>query len=130
VVLRAALPGLEPGPEHLIFLGTPNRPPRLASRLRRFLLYRILCGESGQLLGSLEFYRQLPVPAVPYTIVAGSAGPRGRWSPFGEDANDCLVAVDETKIRPDDRPIVLNVGHTFMMNDERVQAIIGQIMQR
>jgi hypothetical protein len=61
---------------------------------------------------------------VPYTIIAGSAGPRGKRSLFGGDDNDWLIAIDETKIRPDDHPTVLPVGHTFMMNNRRVQAAI------
>jgi alpha-beta hydrolase superfamily lysophospholipase len=47
LTLRAALPGVHPAPLHLIMLGTPNQPPRLARRLRRLWIYRLLCGESG-----------------------------------------------------------------------------------
>ena len=41
-------------------------------------------------------------------------GPRGPRSPFGDDANDWLVAVEETKITPADRPTIVPVGHTFI----------------
>jgi hypothetical protein len=115
---------------HLLLLGTPNQPPRLARRLQRLWLYRLLCGQSGQLLARPEFFAALPRPALPYTIIAGSAGVRRRWGPFGEEANDWLVAVEETKISPDDQPIVYPVGHTFMMNDSRVQRVIAQALQQ
>ncbi len=132
LALRAALHGLEPAPVHLVMLATPNQPPRLARRLHRLWPYRWVCGESGQLLARPEFFHQLPAPAVPYTIIAGSAGPRGRGSPFSGDANDWLVSVDETKVVPGDRPIILPVGHTLMMNDRQVQAAVcralGQCM--
>jgi alpha-beta hydrolase superfamily lysophospholipase len=124
LALRAALPGLTPAPAHLVMLATPNQAPRLARRLRRFWPYRLVGGESGQLLARPEFFARLPVPPVPYTIIAGSAGPRGKRSPFGGEDNDWLVATDETKIASDDHPTVLPVGHTFMMNDRQVHAAI------
>lgn len=124
LVLRAALDGITPAPTHFIMLGTPNQPPRLAERLRRFWPYRLLCGESGQLLAQPDFLLHLPKPAVPYTIIAGSAGARGRWSPFGDVPNDWVVAVEETRLQLGDEVIVLPVGHTFMMNDRRVWGVI------
>jgi hypothetical protein len=130
LALRAALPGIEPAPRHLVFLGTPNQSPLLARRLRAWFLYRTLCGESGQLLANPQFFSQLPWPGVPYTIIAGSGGRRGRWSPFRDEINDGLVAVKETKISPGDEPIVLNVGHTFMMNNGRVRQLIAEVLDR
>jgi hypothetical protein len=35
-----------------------------------------------------------------------------------------LFAVEETKVVPTDQPFVFPVGHTFMMNDRRVRAVI------
>jgi aminoglycoside 6'-N-acetyltransferase Ib len=130
LALRAAVSGLEPGPQHLIMLATPNQLPRLARRLHRLWPYRLACGESGQLLAREEFFAQLPLPRVPYTIIAGSAGPCGPRSPFGSDANDWLVAVEETKINPTDRPTIVPVGHTFMMNDSRVHAAIRRALEQ
>lgn len=130
LALRAALCGLEAGPAHLVMLATPNQPSRLARRLHRLWPYRLVCGDSGQLLARPEFFLQIPTPAVPYTIIAGSAGPRGRRSPFGEDTNDWVVAVEETKVVPGDRPTILPVGHTFMMNDRRVQLAIRQALEQ
>jgi hypothetical protein len=117
-------------PAHLIMLGTPNQPPRLARRCRNLLFYRLINGDSGQLLAQAERFPALPRPSSPYTIVAGTAGPRGRWSPFGAEPNDGLVAVAETLIQPEDRPVALPVRHTFMMNDQRVRAVISQVLER
>jgi hypothetical protein len=129
LALRAALGNLAPAPMCLIMLATPNQSPRLARRLQRFWPYRLLTGETGQLLASEKFFLQLPPPPVPYTIIAGNAGPRGRRSPFRNDVNDWLVSVEETKVVPGDRPIVLPVGHTFMMNDRQVQLAIRQALE-
>jgi pimeloyl-ACP methyl ester carboxylesterase len=128
LALRASLNSLTPPPVHLVMLATPNRPPRLARRLHRLWPYRLVCGESGQLLAREDFFARLPPPPVPYTIIAGSAGPRGRRSPFGQEANDWIVAVEETKVVPDDQPTVLPVGHTFMMNNRHVHAVIRRAL--
>jgi hypothetical protein len=128
LILRAALDGISPAPVHLFMLATPNQASRLAQRLRRAWPYRMLCGESGQLLAEPGFLAQMPEPTVPYTIIAGAAGRRGRWSPFGDAPNDWVVAVEETRLRQDDLPIVLPVGHTFMMNDQRVWEVIKKAL--
>ena len=129
VFLRSALPLVAgPLPSHFIMLGVPNRPPRIAGMLGMRWLYRRLMGDSGANLASPTFYSELPVPAVPYTIVAGTAGPRGRWSPFGNELNDGLVAVRETLVQDDDRVVLLPVSHTFIMNNVQVQAAIRQAL--
>jgi hypothetical protein len=38
------------------------------------------------------------------------------------------VAVEETKLQPGDEPVVLPVGHTFMMNDARVHGKIREVL--
>jgi alpha-beta hydrolase superfamily lysophospholipase len=59
LALRATLGNLAPAPACLIMLATPNQSPRLARRLQRFWPYRLVTGESGQLLASENFFRQL-----------------------------------------------------------------------
>jgi hypothetical protein len=129
VLLRSALSHLTCSqPEHFVMLGTPNRPPRLAQILGVRWVYRRIMGECGANLSSRLFYAGLPLPSVPYTIVAGTAGPRGRWSPFGYEPNDGIVAVSETRILDDDPLVLLPVTHTFMMNNARVHEVIRQAL--
>lgn len=129
LLLRDALARVTgPAPRHLVMLGTPNRPPRIACRLERQWAYRRLMGECGVRLASPAFYERLPPPDIPYTIVAGTAGPRGRWSPFGDEPNDGIVAVSETRIRDDDPIVLLPATHTFMMNNARVQAVVRRAL--
>jgi hypothetical protein len=130
VLLRSALPRVAgPGPRHLVLLGTPNRRPRLAEVLGSHWWYRRLMGECGVNLASPAFYVGLPVPEVPYTIIAGTAGPRVHWTPFGGELNDGIVAVNETRIRDDDQIITLPVTHTFMMNNSAVQEVIREALK-
>lgn len=129
VLLRSALARIGgPPPAHLIMLGTPNRPPRLARRLGVHWGYRRLMGECGVNLTRPAFYATLPVPRVPRTIIAGTAGPRGRWSPFGDEPNDGIVAVEETRMSDEDPVVLRPVTHTFMMNDAGVPEVIRETL--
>jgi hypothetical protein len=131
VLLRSALARITgPAPFHFVMLGTPNHRPRVARMLGVIWVYGPLMGQSGINLSSAVFYAGLPVPTVPYTIIAGTAGPRGRWSPFKEEENDGLVAVSETRLRDEDHLVLLPVTHTFMMNNYQVQAAVRVALDR
>jgi pimeloyl-ACP methyl ester carboxylesterase len=117
-------PSLSPPLHHLIMLGPPNQSPVLARRLHRFWLYRWINGDAGQRLADPAFYAQLRPPEIPYTIVAGTGGRRGRWSVFGEEPNDGLVMREETRCTATDEPIEVPARHTFLMNHATVRALI------
>ena len=125
LLLRHALAGVSRQPSHFVMLATPNQLPRLARRVRRFWPWRLATGQPGQILCDEAFFARLPRPAAPYTIVAGTAGSRGRWSPFGGEPNDWLVSVSETVVGPGDQPVLLPVGHTFMMANARVRDVVA-----
>jgi pimeloyl-ACP methyl ester carboxylesterase len=112
-------------PDRIVMLGTPNRQPRLAAYAWQMLLpFRWWTRECGYNLTNPDFFAQLPRPASPYTIIAGTQGLRGVLSPFGNELNDGIVALSETKISDTDAIVQLPVNHTFMMNDSRVQATV------
>jgi pimeloyl-ACP methyl ester carboxylesterase len=127
LLLRSALtrlPAAVPLPRHLVMLGTPHRSPRLARRFQRRLWYRWLNGDVGQLLATPERIAAIPFPSVPAITIAGVGGPTGRWSLFGDDPNDGIVALDET--RDDEAGDLLSfpVLHPWMMNDRRVRTAL------
>jgi pimeloyl-ACP methyl ester carboxylesterase len=127
LLLRVAVARLAPGirpPKHLVMLGTPNRSPRLARRVQRWLIYRIISGDAGQVLASPARMAGLPVPSVPLTVIAGTGGPTFHRGPFPGEANDGLVAVSETRMGGHEEYIELPIWHTFMMNHPRVRQII------
>jgi hypothetical protein len=113
-----------PPPRRVVMLAPPNRLPRMAAVLHRFPPYRWLLGECGARLASAEYFTVLPSLAVPYTIIAGSAGPGWSWLPLAGTVNDGIVALEETRLRPDDAVLTLPVGHTFIMRHPEVQAMI------
>jgi hypothetical protein len=124
LLLRAALadfPGSAPRPRLLVTLGSPTRPPRLASRLRDVWLYRRLAGECGQLLADADFLRSLHVPSVPYTAIAGTRGWPRHVGPFRGALNDGVVALDETRAADSVEHVHVPAFHTFLMNSRVVQ---------
>jgi hypothetical protein len=127
LLLRKAIALLNPGtrpPQRLIMLGTPNHSPRLGRRVAPWPVYRIISGDSGRLMASVDRTASLPVPSIPMTIVAGTAGPRWTWGPLAGLVNDGLVAVHETRLNAGEEFIELPVRRTFMMNNPRVREII------
>jgi hypothetical protein len=115
VLARAILPKLEIQPLALFLLASPTRACKAARRFAGLSLYRLMFGEMGQLLAQPRFMDNLPSPSVPTRIYAGIAGPTGRFSPFGEHANDGLLTLDETRLS--DTPLLtLRWFHTYIMN--------------
>jgi hypothetical protein len=115
---------------HLVLLGTPAAPPRMARLAWRwFPPFRLFARGCGRLLTSPEAFAAFPELCVPFTVIAGTAGPRGRWSPFGNDLNDSLVAVEEARV-PGSEPVQLPVLHSVMMDSlavrERILAIMSE----
>lgn len=132
VVVRAALdhwPVDRPLPRHLVMLGTPNRPPRLARRFHRWWPYRLVNGECGQLLAEPAFFDRLPVPGVPTTVIAGTKGWPRPVSLFNGTPNDGVVAVEETRLATA-ALIELPASHTFMMNNRQVRAAVRGLLAR
>jgi hypothetical protein len=111
-------------PNHVVMLGTPNRLPRLATFANQLPPFQWWTGECGVNLGDPAFFERLPQLVSSYTIIAGTSGPRGSWSPFGEDVNDGIVALNETYLSSCDRVLTFPVFHTFMMNHPVLQAAV------
>ncbi len=131
LIARSALgdwPKQLPLPRHLVMLGTPNHPPRLARRFHRWWPYRLVNGECGQLLAQPEFFADLPRPEVPITVIAGRRGWPGGFSLFGGDPNDGVVAVEETRLDVASVLIELTASHTFMMNNRQVRAEVRKVL--
>lgn len=118
-----------PAPHHIVMLGTPNQRPRLATLAWKLAPFQWFSRECGANLANLDFFAKLPHPPAPYTIIAGTSGPRGSWSPFGHEVNDGIVALSETPITEGDRIIQLPVNHTFMMYEPSVHTNVIQALE-
>ena len=126
VILRRTLGELTANPpRHCFFLAPPMRACKAARYFSRYRLYRALTGEMGGLLADEAFMQTLPLPANT-TIYAGTAGPRTRWLPFGEETNDGILSLEEATSAGSEA-IQVAATHTFIMNS---QAVADDIARR
>jgi hypothetical protein len=123
---RAALPRLIHKPSACFLLASPTQPCKAARTFAHYPLARLLGGEIGQLLADQQFMESLPPTNVPTKIYAGTGGPRGRYSPFGEEPNDGVLTVEETLL-PGVPIQTIPVLHTFIMNSKVVTQDIVRI---
>lgn len=127
VLLRAALNSLPPGtalPRHVYLLGSPILPSRVATRLQRSWLFRLLTRDCGQLLGSVDRMNAIGPPAVPVTGIVGTRGIANRFGIFGDEVNDGLVSVSEVSAPWLTRCVEVPVFHTLLPSSASVAEII------
>ncbi|MEL6939414.1 MAG: alpha/beta fold hydrolase [Cyanobacteria bacterium J06598_1] len=108
-------------PTHVVMLAPPNSSPRAARIANRLPPFRWFATQSGANMANPKFYEHLPVLACPYTLVAGTTGPVGRFSPFGEEVNDMIVGISEIRMHPHDPIVQIPAMHSFIMNHDQAQ---------
>ncbi len=108
-------------PAHVVMLAPPNASPRAARIANRLLPFRWFANQSGDNMANPAFYTQLPALDCPYTLIAGTLGPTGAFSPFGEELNDLIVGISEVRMRPEDPIVQVPALHSFLMNRNDVQ---------
>lgn len=127
VLLRAAVASLPTGtrlPHRVFLLASPVRPSRIAQKLQRNWVFRILAGDCGQLLGSETRMEHIGAHSIPTTSILGVAGWRGKFSPFQNEMNDGIVAVCEASAAWIAERICIPVFHTYMPSNKRVAQMI------
>jgi hypothetical protein len=126
VITRATLPKLTHNPSGCFFLAPPTQVCKAARNFYRYPAIQLFGGEIGHILTDEQFMKSLPLPNMPAKIYAGIAGPRGRYSPFGEEPNDGLLMVKETLLPSIPLQTVPSL-HTFIMNSKIVTQDIVRI---
>jgi pimeloyl-ACP methyl ester carboxylesterase len=134
IIARAALPELAGyPPRHLVMLAPPNQPARIAKLMRSNVVYRWLTWDCGQKLADNDFYADLPVPAVPTTVIAGTKSVGGVWQQaiFGREAavNDGILSITETQLGAEFEVISVPSRHGFIMNSIEVANIVLQVLK-
>ncbi|MES2069761.1 MAG: alpha/beta hydrolase [Pseudomonadota bacterium] len=127
VLLRATIASLPAGtrmPRRLFLLGSPTSPSRLARKLQYFWPYRLFTGDCGQLLASDERMLAIPAISVPTTAMIGSKGIKGRFSPFGDEENDCIVAFSEAQVDWADEVVHVPVVHAWQPSSWHVADLL------
>ncbi|MBI5351026.1 MAG: alpha/beta hydrolase [Chloroflexi bacterium] len=126
VLTRATLPRLIHKPKACFFLAPPTQVCKAARTFARRPLVRLFMGDVEKILTNKQFMESLPVPDLPTKIYAGVAGPRGPYSPFGDELNDGLLTVQETRL-PGVPLQTVPALHTFIMNSKAVAQDIVKI---
>lgn len=132
VLSRLILPKLgHQRPACCLFLAPPSRACMLARMVHGHTpLFRWLTRDAGRLLADPGFMRSLPVPDVPIRIYAGTAGPRGKLSPFGDEPNDAILTVDDTRIGAGETLVEVPSIHSLIMNSAQVARDIVEFTKR
>lgn len=126
VITRTTVPRLRHKPLACFLLTPPTQACKAARHFAPKRWVKLLGGEMAQLLADQQFMEAIPPLEVPAKIYAGTAGPRGRYSPFREAPNDSVLTVDETRL-PDVPHQALPVLHTFIMNSKIITQDIVNI---
>jgi pimeloyl-ACP methyl ester carboxylesterase len=115
-----------PEARRVVMLGPPNHGSGITDRHRDAWWYKEATGPAGQQLGTGP--DSLPNRLAPLTleigIIAGTSGGDLFSSAF-KDANDGKVSVESTKLGEMKDFLVVDTGHTFIMNSDDV---IGQVL--
>ncbi len=81
----------------VVLLGVPNQGAELARRLSDNTAYRLLFGPSGHQLAHEA--AKLPVPPVPFGVIAGGRGDDKGYNPWIPGDDDGLVGVASTHLK-------------------------------
>ena len=109
-------------PRRLVMCAPPNRGASLARTLdgRLSPIFAAIMGPSGR---ELATGIAVPVPSIPFLVVAGKRG--ASLNPLIGSPDDGVVAVEETKLEGMAEHLVVEAIHTFVMQhpDARAAAV-------
>jgi pimeloyl-ACP methyl ester carboxylesterase len=103
----------------LVFIGTPNRGAEIVTRLQDLTPLRAVAGPSFLSL-TPESAADIPMPTVPFGIIAGGTGRERGMNPLLGGDNDMTVRVDETRLEGAEDFLVVPSTHTFLMTHPEV----------
>ncbi len=110
----------------LVMMGTPNKGAEVADLLKEWHLYRLILGPAGQQLVADQsgVIAQLPVPEIPFSVIAGGKGTADGYNPLIPGDDDGLVAVSSAFLEGADDSLALPVLHSFLpFNSAIVDAV-------
>lgn len=105
--------------ERIVMLAPPNQGSAFALKLESFPPFRWIFGETGQSL-TPDSLRSLPVPEVPFLVIAGSSGKPDGFNSMLEGDDDFVVRVAETHLAGETAHLTVASLHTFLMNQDAV----------
>jgi len=114
--------------ERLVMLAPPNQGSDFALQLESFAPYRWLFGETGQSL-TPEAMRKMPVPEIPFLVIAGSSGKPDGYNSMLNGDDDFVVRVAETHLAGESAHLTVPSLHTFLMNQDLTIAATADFLR-
>ncbi|MEZ4241471.1 MAG: alpha/beta fold hydrolase [Myxococcota bacterium] len=100
-------------PHRLVMIATPNRGAELATRVTQLPGSWAVGGPSLVQLRA-EHHEAIPLPTIPFGIVAGARGDGRGFNPWLPGDNDMTVTVDSTRLEGAEDFLVVKAVHTFI----------------
>jgi pimeloyl-ACP methyl ester carboxylesterase len=117
---------IEPG--RAVLIAPPNQGSAIADRLQDFAPYQWLLGAGGQAATS-EAATPLPVPPIPFAVIAGGRGDGTGYNPLLEGDDDGVVTIQETRLDGAAGFLVVDAAHTVIMNHPRTIAAVLSFLE-
>lgn len=113
-----------------VMLGPPNQGSELVDRIGETIPFRLVNGPAGRQLGTdaEAIWRRLPAVGFELGVIAGRGEEGGYLGRHVASPNDGKVSVESTRVDGMKDHLVLDVGHTFMMNDAIVHKQIKSFL--
>ena len=117
--------------QSIVMIAPPNHGCEIVDRIGHWWLFRYLHGPAGQQLGCGEnsLPKQLPTISYPTGIIAGRRRIPGLFSAFLSKPNDGKVSVASTRLKGMQDHLLVNAGHTFIMNRPAVHKAVVRFLQ-
>lgn len=112
----------DPRLHSLVMLGTPNYGAELADMLHRTKIFSLVFGPAGQQLvtGDSAAIGQLPIPSIPFAVIAGGKGNADGFNPLLPGDDDGTVTVRSTRLKGAADFLRVPRIHTFLTSDPEV----------
>jgi len=116
----------------VVMLGPPNQGAAIARLLAKLKLFGLVVGEGGLELGPnwQTLLPKLATPPCPFAIVAGDLSHLRIRNPFGGQAGDLLVSLDEAKLEGATEFLTLPIPHSNLMTDSRVIRFVTDFLNQ
>lgn len=98
----------------LVMIATPNQGAEIAETLSTLPIFPLTAGPSARMLHR-DRIREIPVPDIPFGIVAGSRGTPAGFNPLLPGDDDMTVTVASTRLEGAEDELVVRATHTFVM---------------
>jgi len=111
----------------MVMIGTPNQGAALADRFQGEAWFQLGLDQTGQDLTS-GYAIGIPLPSVPYVLVAGRL--KGEGNPLIPGPDDGMVAIEEVRLSPKDKMLIIDGNHAAITANESVIEFVIKQGQR